>query len=356
MKHTNDESLRTHAYLADRWRAVGRRLACCPNCYSYADWESWKATTTAKLRSLIGYDTMASAPLAPRVTEQVDLGDHVRERIEIDTEPGVTMPLYALIPKGAQPPYPVVIAPHGHGGGGKAAVAGIRDDPQVAQAIDVYNYAYGLSFVRAGFITFCPDARGFGERREALAADDVLASSCQWINNMALPLGQTVTGMWTWDLHRLIDYVETREDCDAQRLGCAGLSGGGLQTLWAAALDERIRCAVISGYMYGYRQSLLDKHGNCSCNYIPHLWEYVDMGDIGALIAPRPTLIESGDADDLNGADGLENVRSQIDIMRRSYDILGCPENLAHKVFHGPHRWGGAQAVPWMRQHLGVAL
>ena len=77
------------------------------------------------------------------------------------------------------------------------------------------------------------------------------------LNHMAMPLGQTVTGMWTWDLMRLIDHVETRPECDASRIGCAGLSGGGLRTLWLAALDERIRCAVVSGYFYRYRESLL---------------------------------------------------------------------------------------------------
>ena len=99
---------------------------------------------------------------------------------------------------------------------------------------------------------------------------------------MGLPLGQTVTGMWAWDLHRLIDYVQTRDDCQADRIGCAGLSGGGLQTLWATALNRRIRCAVVSGYMFGYKQSLLDMHTNCSCNFVPHLYEHLDMGDIAA--------------------------------------------------------------------------
>ena len=52
------------------------------------------------------------------------------------------------------------------------------------------------------------------------------------------------------------------------------------------ALDDRVKCAVVSGYFYGYKQSLLEQHQNCSCNYVPRLYEHVDMGDVGALIAP----------------------------------------------------------------------
>ena len=86
------------------------------------------------------------------------------------------------------------------------------------------------------------------------------------------------------------------------------LSGGGLQTLCLAALDERVACAVISGYMYGVEDSLLHLSGNRDCNYIPHLWESADMGDVAALIAPRPLLIEAARQDPLNGPRGMDNV------------------------------------------------
>jgi len=163
-----------------------------------------------------------------------------------------------------------------------------------------------------------------------------------------MPLGQTVTGMWVWDLMRLADYVETRGDCDAKRMGCAGLSGGGLQTLWFTALDDRVKAAVVSGYFYGVKESLLDMHGNCSCNYVPHLWENADHGDLGALIAPRPLMIQSGDQDPLNGADGLDNVRPQIAIAHKVYEILGAPDYPKHDVFSGPHRWDSTNTVPFL--------
>ncbi|HRS96363.1 MAG TPA: alpha/beta hydrolase family protein [Candidatus Latescibacteria bacterium] len=339
-----------HQYLRDRWDRTGRLLAF--RAKNEEEWKVWRKDLLRVLRRLTGYDTMLMCPLNPTVTETAEFDDYVRERVEIETEPGIVMPLFVLVPKQGTPPYPAVIAPHGHGGGGKAAVVGLRERPEVAKAIDHYNYAYGVSFVRAGFITFCPDARGFGERQEAAVKGNVLASSCSVLNNMAYPLGQTVTGMWAWDLTRLVDYIETRSDCRRDRIGCAGLSGGGLQTLWATAFDERITCAVISGYLYGYKDSLLDLHQNCSCNYVPHLYEYVDMGDIAATIAPRPILIETGNKDALNGARGVENVTSQVDIIRKSYGIFGVQDRVFHDVFEGEHRWNGVHALPWLEKWL----
>lgn len=340
----------THPYLQRRWDTVGRSLAFLSQ--GQADWDGWRRKTIQTLKELSGYNNMQPAPLNPKITEVVQFDGYTRQRVEIQTEPEIIMPLYVLIPTSARPPYPAVIAPHGHSSGGKLAVAGCRDIPEIAATIDQHHYDYGVQFAEAGFITFCPDARGFGERQETAAKSNILASSCQWLNNMAYPLGQTVTGMWTWDLHRLIDYIQSRPDCRADQIGCAGLSGGGLQTLWATALDERIRCAVISGYLYGYKESLLDAHTNCSCNYIPHLYEYVDMGDIAALIAPRPLLVETGSKDPLNGASGLENVYSQMKIIRTAYRLLGAESRLAHDVFEGDHRWHGVQAIPWMKQYL----
>jgi hypothetical protein len=103
--------------------------------------------------------------------------------------------------------------------------------------------------------------------------------------------------------------------------------------------------------MYGHKESLMEKV-QCDCSYVPHLYEYFDMGDIGALIAPRPLLVETGDQDPLNGTSGLKNVYPQMDIMRSAYRLLDAEELLQHDVFEGEHRWNGVHAVPWMARFL----
>lgn len=319
----------------------------------------WARGLRSKLRELTGMDTMTPVAAKPALTHSVQEKGYTRHRMEIQTEHGVVMPFYVLTPDG-HGPFPAVICAHGHQSGGKESVAGIRSDPAIAQQIRTYNYDYGVQFVRAGAIVFCPDARGFGERLERLdqeaAKTNPLVSSCRWINQMAYPLGQTVTGMWAWDILALARYIVTREDVLPDQLACAGLSGGGLQTLWATAMDDQnlIRAAVVSGYFYGYRESLLVNHGNCSCNYVPHLYAHADMGDLGALIAPRPLLIETGDQDPLNGESGLKNVKSQLKITRKAYTTLRDRGKLSHDVFAGKHRWHGKVAVPWLMKQLGA--
>jgi dienelactone hydrolase len=342
-------------YLMERFARFGRRLGFRAGAPEEA--RAWQHELRARVRELLGLNTMLSCPLNPRVTERESGPGYVRERVELQTEPGVTMPLYVLLPEKLTPgqPRPAILAPHGHGSGGKLSPAGREDLPAIRPQIELYNYAYGVQFAQAGWIAFCPDARGFGERRESTAQGEegLLSSSCHQISHMAEPLGQTVTGMFTWDLMRLLDYVAERPECDPNRIGCAGLSGGGLQTLYLSALDERVRCAVVSGYFYGVKDSLLVLSGNCACNFVPHLWEYADMGDLGALIAPRPLLIETGDQDPLNGERGVPNTTEQVAITRQAYRVLGAEDRLAHDIFEGGHRWHGTVAMEWLRRWLG---
>lgn len=296
------------------------------------EYGQWKERARQTLRDITGLSRMQHCELQPVRLENEQMDGYRREKWLIQTEPDVWMPFYALVPDALGPNErrACVIAPHGHSSGGKYAVAGWRDIPAVREQIEHYNYDYGVQFVKRGFIAFCPDARAFGERREWTKQSDderhFLSSTCVELNHMAICLGQSVTGMWTWDLMRLVDYIATRDDCDAERIGCAGLSGGGLQTLWLSAMDDRIRCAVVSGYFYGYKDSLLRMSNNCGCNYVPRLWNYADMGDLGALIAPRPLLIETGTDDPLNGYRGLPNVEEQVEIAIRAYRLFDREE------------------------------
>lgn len=358
---TTSASFGVLPYFLDRYKSHSRGSAV--DVSSPARYRTWRRALLKKLKCLTGYDTMTPAPPRPRVTQTVRCDGYTRQRIVITTERGIDMPFYLLTPadykKGQR--RAAVLCPHGHASGGKLSPAGVREHSQpIANAITNYNYDYGVQYVRQGLITLCPDARGFGERIEpktsASNKDNLLVSSCHYINQMAYPMGQTVTGMWAFDLHQLARYAQSRPDIDPERIACAGLSGGGLQTLWAAALDEDnlIKAAVISGYFYGYKESLLIQHQNCSCNYVPHLYETADMGDVGALIAPRPLLIETGDNDSLNGKSGVKNVTSQVAITRKAYKFLHAPGALVHDIFKGEHKWHGQLAVPWLAQQLAA--
>ena len=109
---------------------------------------------------------------------------------------------------------------------------------------------------------------------------------------------------------------------------------------------------MISGYFYGFEDSLLHMSNNCDCNYVPGLWQAVDMGDVAGLIAPRPLLIETASRDPLNGPRGMDNVHEQYTLTKRVYDSVGAGERLTHAVFDGQHQWSGVEAFRWLDRWL----
>ncbi len=310
------------------------------------DFRQWGEKAKKVLWGLLGLDKMESCPLDPVTDEVVMLpGDIRREHLRIQVEPEVWMPMYILIPAGASLKSRPFLCPPGHNGAGKYSVAGLREYGTVKERIELYRYDYGYQLARLGYVAVCPDCRGFGERREeredAFHPELGMKGDCYWLAHMGEPLGIPVAGMLAWDLMRAVDYLYWRGEWDGARCGCLGFSGGGMQALMASALDERIRLVVISGYLYGYKDALLRLNRNCSCNYVPHLWEHWDMGDIASLIAPRPFWIQSGKEDRLNGPRGIDNVTEQVEIIRRAYRLFGAEDRLLHEICPGGHRWNG---------------
>jgi dienelactone hydrolase len=320
------------------------------------EYKVWSHSLRKKLHELLGTKEMEPCEFSPEIIEMTQCGSYIRKKIVIHTEKDVQMPFYLLIPADLKEgeKRTAVIACHGHSSNGKEAVAGVRKNEIMTNTIEHYHYNYGEILAQKGYVVLVPDARGFGERRERYDQGDteekILSSSCSYLNVMAMSLGQTVMGMWLWDLMRLADYALSLEIVNGH-LACVGLSGGGMQSLWLSAMDERIECSVISGYFYGYLESLLINY-NCLCNYVPNLWKVVDIGDIGALIAPRPVLIETGNQDDLNGRSGLENVYPQVETIKRAMKLFGVEDHLYHDVFEGEHRWHGEKAYSWLLSHV----
>lgn len=344
------------AHLIKVFEKRGRRKAFCAQ--NKEEYLTWQHEVRALLEGLLGLEKMETCSLEAKIIGCELMEDIVREEVIIQVEPDVWMPFYILRLKDVAKDQKLIpiIAPHGHQGGGKYSIAGRRDIPAIADKIDFYNYDYGYQLAKRGYAVFCPDSRGFGQRREKAYQTDqeehFLRSTCMHLSNMALPLGQTVIGMCTWDLMRLIDYIEARNEWQMDQLAVVGFSGGGMQALWLSALDERVKSIVISGYLYGYKDALLKLPGNCSCNYVPHLWEYVDMGDIGALIAPRPLYIQTGTEDHLNGERGVENSKEQVEVIKAAYELFGLSERVVHEIHPGPHRWYGEKVYEYLEKHL----
>lgn len=351
--------------LRDRLKREGRSAAF--KGATPGDFEAWQIATRDRLFDLLGLSIMDRAPIEVRELDRVQIaGGIVRTHAMLQVERDVWMPFYLLEPQtpkfdahGCKRCY---ICPHGHQGAGAASVAGVTGVPAVDDAVRKFNYDYGLRLARMGYVTVCPDSRGWGSRRDWKGQGDdensYLRGTCLNQARMAEPLGLTVAGLNAWDNMRLIDYLETRGDIAMDDLGCFGFSGGGYMTLYLAALDPRVHKAFVSGYLYGVDDSLLHLNGNCSCNYTPGLWRLLDMGDIASLIAPRPLLVQSCEKDHLNGARGLANVDEQLAIVRDAYGLVGHADDLLHEVCPGGHHLGVAylaEDIEWLDGHAARA-
>lgn len=392
---------------------------------SAEEFMAWQMRSRATLRELLGLEKMDMCALEPEIDEVVLLSPRrtdgrdeaqsentecsvstenkealsndtiCRYHVLLRTEPDITLSAYLLVPASANAGTPIFLCPPGHNGAGKYTVAGVRGVRAIEESIEKYNYDFGWQLACLGYVAFCPDVRGFGERREELEDTKTLPlamkGDCYWLAHMGEPIGIPVLGMLSWDLMRCVDFLkeytitkdgklrrrketvaeERASVCATQtsekrggyfsstklpqqiagderpssatvcwnpeRIIAFGFSGGAMQSLYLSALDERIHATFLSGYMYGFRDSLLQMNRNCSCNYVPHLMEHFDMGDIASLIAPRRLMIQSCREDRLAGTRGLTNVQEQVDILRANYAVTGIAEHVQQDIEDGPH-------------------
>ena len=351
MTGLNHFELRSTPGLFNRLDVSGRKLGF--KATSPAEVNTWQAALRGEVERLLGAVPTAKSDLNPTLIESLDTADFKCDLIVLQTVAGEYMPCYVLTPHNAEKPYKPVIALHGHGTWGAKSIVGLEDSPAEADFIRNYHADYGAQVARAGYQVFVPALRGFGIRMED-REQQLIASgstneglwSCQELGLNALMCGQTLMGMRTWDVMRLIDYIDMQPNVVLDHLPCIGLSGGGTVTMYVTALDSRVTSAYISGAINTFRDSLMSI-SHCVCNYVPHLPEYAEMPDVAGLIAPRPLMVENGDNDPIYPAAGVERA---LVTLRQVYAAVGKPELLTTHTFHGQHRWDGAPIAEWLSQ------
>lgn len=321
---------------------------------------AWQAELRETLARLLGGFPAERCHLDPHLIETVEEERYTRQLVVFQSLPGEYVPCYVLIPRDAArhaardmaAPYRTVIALHGHGSAGARHVVGLPASALEAEHGRAANYDYARQLALRGFLVFAPTMRGFGERMEPPPLRNVLeekyASSCEAAGYDALLCGQTLLGLRAWDNMRLIDYIEARDEPRTRGLACVGLSGGGSATIYTAALEPRITCAVISCAFNPYRDSILPL-SHCACNYVPGIVQYAEIADIAGLIAPRPVLIEAGTQDPSFPVAGT---RRAVGDLRRIYERFGAAQSVETDIFEGGHRWSGAKAYGWLDQEL----
>ena len=227
------------------------------------------------------------------------------------------------------------------------SIVGRGDTPEFRAAVAEAHYDYGLQLVRLGYVVAAPCLTPFGRRKPAKAKAAGGDACTATFVGMQL-LGRLLMAENLRDILWTLDFVAAHPAVDARRIGCVGLSYGGRMTMLAAALDPRIKVAVIAGAL-NCLQERLATGGGAGCQVIPNLLTYGDVPEIGSLIAPRPCLWQVGSRDKLLDP---EWVQTALDRIARAYRAFGAEAQLRVDRFEGGHEWHGATAIPFLKDNL----
>lgn len=334
---TENDGLDSLAYTLRRYQEARPALAFQGSNPGEA--AAWAKTARARLAELLGARP-AQVPLEPAWGEPLKRPGHTRRSVIFATGPGLSAFGYLLVPDGANAPRPAMVCIPGHGRG-VDEIVGIDDDGKDRDHLDGYQHDFAVQCAQKGYVTLALEPMGFGHRRDPDARKRGQgASSCQPAAGAALLLGETMAGWRTWDALRAVDLLESRPEVDPKRIGMMGISGGGTITLYAAALDDRIRACLLSGSFCTFRDSIY-AISHCIDNYVPGILRWFEMADVAALIAPRHLFVENGSDDPIFPEAGVRAALKQVE---SAYGAYGVPDRVDHAFFPAGHQFDGAAA------------
>ncbi|HVA02530.1 MAG TPA: alpha/beta hydrolase family protein [Acidimicrobiales bacterium] len=299
---------------------------------------AWRVRCRARLETLLG-PMPERVPLRLETVDSVECEGYRRDKVVFDTEVMMSVPAYLLVPHGRVGPGPAVLAAHGHGPG-KSEACGL-------ERTGTPNADYGHQLAQRGYLVLAPDMRCFGERLD-WNPDDHYACDTNLVHAVMAGLNPLAQNLW--DLGRALDVLEAHPLVDPARIGMVGLSYGGTVTLFLAAIDERIGAAVVSGYFSSWAESHKMPWNMCGSQVLPGMLGQLEHVDLGALISPRPLIIESGTHDDLFPA---TVAAAEVDRLRAVYRSAGADDRLVHDVFEGIHEFHGVEAFDFLDHWIG---
>jgi len=315
-------------------------------------WRKQSEQIRAELWQLLGKLPPRPKRLAVQTLTREDRGDFFLEKFQFDNGAGDTVPGYLLLPKTALKKSPAILYCHWHGGQydvGKEELFRTNAVPVPA----------GPALVKRGFVVLAVDACCFGERNgkgpsgpsEKGGAGEMSASKFNlWV-------GRTLWGMMLRDDLIALDYLCSRPEVDARRVGVTGISMGATRTWWLMALDERLKAGVAICCLTRYQDLIatesLRSHG--IYYFVPGLLNQFDTEAVVALAAPRALLFQSGELDASSPVAGIKAIESKVS---KLYQLHGVPEHFQSIIYPGvghrytPEMW--EKTVAWLEAHLAV--
>ena len=284
------------------------------------------------IRKNLNLDVARLGDLDIQIIQTRDADGFVIHNILFQSQLGVYVPANLYVPK-SNGPFPAVINSHGHW-------------PDAKKGQIVQQTAQLLA--QNGYVCLNMDAWGAGERGSNHTHEYHGAS----LGSSLLDLGIPLMGMQMLDNQRAIDLLQSLPYVDPNRIGATGASGGGNQTWWLTALDERIKAAVPVVSVGTFESYIMNS--NCVCELHPKGLIHMEKADIMASIAPRAIKILTA-LQDGNAAFNVQEMLKTYGSAKKSYDKVGCGEHFVYELFDEKHDYTKEMQLSmleWFNQYL----
>jgi dienelactone hydrolase len=254
------------------------------------------------------------------------------EKLVLQTRPGLLMTANAYVPDGVGR-RAAVLCVHGHWSGAK-------QDPVVQ--------ARCIGLCKLGFFVLSVDAFGAGERGVGRALGEyhgAMVAATLW------PTGLALAGLQVYDNMRAVDYLQSRPEVDPERIGVTGTSGGGNQTMYLGAVDDRLKC-VVPACSVGTYQAYLGA-ACCMCEVTPAALTYTEEWGLLAMVAPRALMLINATRDAFQFSVG--EAKKSLTAARKIYGLYGKSDHARHAIFESKHDYNRPMREAmygWMTLHL----
>jgi dienelactone hydrolase len=283
-----------------------------PPMPTYASREAWeRRKAELRLHILVSaglFPLPPRTPLNARIDGRIEGDGYTIESVAFESYPGFYCTGNLYRPLGRKGPFPGIASPHGHWRRGRLEHLPEGSIP-----------ARGITLAKQGNVVFTYDMVGY---------NDSLQIPHQFESERAYLWGVSLLGLQLWNSIRVVDFLESLEDVDRERLGCTGASGGGTQTFLLTAVDDRIRVSVPVNMVSAHMQ------GGCLCENAPNLHLDATNVEIAAMMAPRPMLLVSATGDWTKNTPTVE-----YPAIRRIYDLYDAADRVACVQMDAGHNY-----------------
>jgi dienelactone hydrolase len=343
--------------------------------------DDWKRLARQAYAARLAY-APPTVPFGARVLSTAQKNGYSQDELVFRTSPYTEVSARLLKPENPLLGKPGLVALHDHGGFyylGKEKITENDDEPAVLTEFKQRTYggrSFASDFARAGFAVLAIDAYYFGSRRldpaslppgRADSLRDLSPGSSQYISTynrfagsyeplMAKTIflsGATWPGILLWDDLRSVDYLKSRPEVNPNRIGCVGLSGGGLRAATLGGMHPSIRSTVVCCFMSTAAALLrADVEHHTWMMYVPHVFAELDLPDVASMAAPNRLLVQYGTKDALFNETGQRDSAAKLQLVYRK---AGCADRFRASFHDGPHGFSvpmQEEALRWFKDSL----